>query len=300
MDLPRPSKACKADASHKTDAAEMNVGNHPRNQSGQDRMARGVPAGRKDARHERDRADRLPHVKLHAALLRHSETLLAELLRFSAPADQVVSRYFRAHRTLGQRDRAFIAETTFAVLRRRRSLEAAAGSAQPRGLILAALVRLQGLSLRALGEQLSPQDRAIVERARRLQTDGLDAAVRAVEDRLIQPTLAEADEKSFRGPLQLYLKLLWLQAEVGAGGADVSGGADFAPTRAEQEVYELLAARLATVRSDFDTLYATTIPAFNQEMGAKGLGQLVTVSEPDDRKPSPAAVAVEIWGDWSD
>jgi 16S rRNA (cytosine967-C5)-methyltransferase len=118
-------------------------------------------------------------VKLHAALLRHAEALLAELLRFSAPADQLVSRYFRTHRTLGQRDRAFIAETTFSVLRRRRSLEAAAGGAQPRALVLAALVRLQGLSLRALGEQLSPQDRAIVERARRLQTDGLDPAVRA-------------------------------------------------------------------------------------------------------------------------
>jgi len=118
-------------------------------------------------------------VKIYAALLRHAETLLAELLRFSAPADQLVSRYFRTHRALGQRDRAFIAETTFAVLRRRRSLEAAAGGAQPRALILAALVRLQGLSLRALGEQLTPGDRAIVERARRLQTDGLDAAVRA-------------------------------------------------------------------------------------------------------------------------
>lgn len=130
--------------------------------------------------------------------------------------------------------------------------------------------------------------------------DELDTAARAVEDRLITPTLAEADEKSFRGPLQLYLKLLWLQAEVGAGGADVSGAADFAPTRAEQEVYELLAGRLATVQADFDTLYGTTIPAFNQAMGAKGLGQLVTVSEPDDRKPTPAAVAVESWGDWSD
>lgn len=130
--------------------------------------------------------------------------------------------------------------------------------------------------------------------------DELDAAARAVENRLIQPTLAEADEKSFRGPLQLYLKLLWLQAEVGAGGADVSGGADFAPTRAEQEVYELLAARLAGVRADFDTLYGTTIPAFNEEMGAKGLGQLVTVSEPDDRKPTAAAVAVEGRGDWSE
>ena len=33
------------------------------------------------------------------------------LLRFAAPADQVLSRYFREHRNLGQQDRAFVAET---------------------------------------------------------------------------------------------------------------------------------------------------------------------------------------------
>ncbi|HSH06424.1 MAG TPA: RsmB/NOP family class I SAM-dependent RNA methyltransferase [Burkholderiales bacterium] len=118
-------------------------------------------------------------MKLHAALLRHAEALLAELLTFSTPADQAVSRYFRGHRTLGQRDRAFIAETTFAVLRRKRSLEAVAGSAQPRALLLAALLRVQGLSLRALDDRLSPEDRGVAERARRAQATPLPAAVRA-------------------------------------------------------------------------------------------------------------------------
>ncbi|MEJ2173537.1 MAG: RsmB/NOP family class I SAM-dependent RNA methyltransferase [bacterium] len=118
-------------------------------------------------------------MKLHAALLRHAEALLAELLTFSAPADQVVSRYFRSHRGLGQRDRAFLAETTFAVLRRKRSLEAGAGSARPRALVLAALVRIQGLSLRALGERLPDDDRAVAERARRAQAERLENAERA-------------------------------------------------------------------------------------------------------------------------
>src|SRR5262249_57622108 len=67
----------------------------------------------------------------------------------------------------------------------------------------------------------------------------LDSKFREVEDRLLQPTLAENDEKSFRGPLELYLKLLWLQAEVGSGAADVSGNADFPPTQPELEVYDL-------------------------------------------------------------
>lgn len=82
--------------------------------------------------------------------LRHAERVLAELLEFRRPADQAMSAYFRAHRNLGQQDRAFIAEAAFAVLRRRRSLEAAAGDAAPRALLVAALVRVFGLSGRAL------------------------------------------------------------------------------------------------------------------------------------------------------
>ena len=72
------------------------------------------------------------------------------LLQFSGPADQVLSRYFRAHPQLGQRDRAFVAESGFAVLRRRRSLEAISGSAEPRALLAAALMRVLGFSGRAL------------------------------------------------------------------------------------------------------------------------------------------------------
>jgi hypothetical protein len=121
--------------------------------------------------------------------------------------------------------------------------------------------------------------------ADREAADKLERSVRAVEDKLLQPTLAEADEKSFRGSLELYLKLLWLQAEVGAGGADVSGNADFAPTRAEMEVYELLSGRLAEVRRQFEELYGTTIPAFNEAMRAKGYVQLMAVSEPEEPRP---------------
>jgi 16S rRNA (cytosine967-C5)-methyltransferase len=89
-------------------------------------------------------------VRLTRGLLRHAEAALANLLQFSGPADEQLSRYFREHRELGQQERAFVAETVFAVLRRKRSLEAAAGSAEPRALLAAALMRLQGLSARAL------------------------------------------------------------------------------------------------------------------------------------------------------
>ena len=59
----------------------------------------------------------------------------------------------------------------------------------------------------------------------------------------------------------------------------MSGNADFPPTQAEREVYELLGKQLADVRRDFDELYGKTIPAFNETSKAKGFA-LMTVKEP--------------------
>ncbi|MGZ6988474.1 MAG: hypothetical protein ACXVH0_05905, partial [Thermoanaerobaculia bacterium] len=109
--------------------------------------------------------------------------------------------------------------------------------------------------------------------------DELEKKIRSVEDRLLQPTLAEADLKSFRGPLELYLKLVWLLAESETGGGDVSGNADFPPTQAEREVYEVLGKQFAEVRRDFDELYGKIVPSFNETTKAKGFA-LMTVTEP--------------------
>jgi hypothetical protein len=49
--------------------------------------------------------------RLTPALLAHAIALVTEVLRFSGPADEALSRYFRAHRALGQSERAFVAET---------------------------------------------------------------------------------------------------------------------------------------------------------------------------------------------
>ncbi len=128
--------------------------------------------------------------------------------------------------------------------------------------------------------------------------DEVETKIRSVEDRLLQPTLAEADVKSFRGPLQLYLKLVWLQAESGTGGGDVSGNADFAPTAAELEVYRLLSGQLAEVRRDFEELYAKTIPAFNDTVRTKGFPPLMIVKEPEKPRPAPKAEEDDEDGDW--
>ena len=92
-------------------------------------------------------------------LLDHTVAALAAVLEFKHPADAVVSRYLRAHPILGQQDRAFVAEIVFAVLRRLRLLETLTAGRDPRRLVLAALTRLRGLSLRELDTAVKPRER---------------------------------------------------------------------------------------------------------------------------------------------
>jgi 16S rRNA (cytosine967-C5)-methyltransferase len=115
-------------------------------------------------------------VRIAPSLLAHAERALAEILSFARPADQVLSSQFRRHAELGPRERSLVAESVFAVLRRRRSLAAAAGSDAPRELLLAALTRVLGFSGRALD---GLADSGWVARVRAAAMDALPDAVRA-------------------------------------------------------------------------------------------------------------------------
>lgn len=107
----------------------------------------------------------------------------------------------------------------------------------------------------------------------------LDDKALAIEDELLQRTVAEGDLKSFRGPLQLYLKFVWLGAEVGSGGADVAGNPDFPPTQSEVEVFNLLNGQLETAKSQFDAFYKNEVPEFNAAMAKQGIEKLMIVEE---------------------
>jgi 16S rRNA (cytosine967-C5)-methyltransferase len=110
------------------------------------------------------------------ATLAHAAAVLERMLAFSAPADETLSTYFRRNHSLGPAERAFVAEAAFAVLRRRRSLEAAAGSPSPAALVAAAAMRVLGLSARSLEGLV---DAALAHRIRSFRADGLPPAVRA-------------------------------------------------------------------------------------------------------------------------
>jgi 16S rRNA (cytosine967-C5)-methyltransferase len=64
------------------------------------------------------------------------------------PADAALSRFFRDNPKLGGRDRAFVAETVYGVLRHLRSLETICGGRNGRQLLLAWLARHGGHNLR--------------------------------------------------------------------------------------------------------------------------------------------------------
>jgi 16S rRNA (cytosine967-C5)-methyltransferase len=83
---------------------------------------------------------------------------LGRVLNFERPADLVLSEYFREQRNLGQRDRAFVAESVFGVLRAKRSIDQLAGAAAPRRILLAHLVRNGGHSIRELSALLRPAE----------------------------------------------------------------------------------------------------------------------------------------------
>jgi 16S rRNA (cytosine967-C5)-methyltransferase len=82
------------------------------------------------------------------ALITETAFILHRLLTFERPADAVLSAFFRDKEKLGARDRAFVAESAYGIIRRLRSLEHLAGGRDPRRLLLAWLARFAGHNLR--------------------------------------------------------------------------------------------------------------------------------------------------------
>lgn len=89
-------------------------------------------------------------MKLVPPLLQATAVALATVLKADGPADALLRSFFRDHHQLGARDRAFVAETCFGVLRHLFTLREIAGEVPPRRLMLAYLARWGGHNLREL------------------------------------------------------------------------------------------------------------------------------------------------------
>ncbi len=105
--------------------------------------------------------------------------LVAEVLKLEAPADTVISQFFKRHPQLGSRDRGFFAEAAWGVLRHRSWYQflstAGAGSMHRRYAILAAMD--QG-SLSSIDRELTAQERDWLSHVERVRLTQVDPAVR--------------------------------------------------------------------------------------------------------------------------
>ncbi len=104
---------------------------------------------------------------------------LTVVLPLVSPADVTLKHFFREHPELGSRDRAVIAETVYAVLRRRRLLEHLVPHGVPRRMALAALVKLNGLSLKQLSPLLRNDDEQWLAALKSVKTESLPFEIRA-------------------------------------------------------------------------------------------------------------------------
>lgn len=98
-------------------------------------------------------------MKLSRAQLDAIVQALNVVLPARAPADAQLRQFFRDHKSLGHRDRGLVADTVYAVLRRRRLLEHVTPGATPREMALAAIVKLMGIGLAHIEAVLKPGEK---------------------------------------------------------------------------------------------------------------------------------------------
>ncbi|MCH7474593.1 MAG: sialidase [Gemmatimonadetes bacterium] len=89
------------------------------------------------------------------------------------------------------------------------------------------------------------------------EAESLYEKLQALEDKLLQPILAEGDSKSFRLPNRLYSQLSFLIGNLGQS-------VDFAPNAQQREVHQGLKARLVQYQAEFQALLDNDVAAFNR------------------------------------
>jgi 16S rRNA (cytosine967-C5)-methyltransferase len=163
-----------------------------------------------------------PRTGVHGSHLEHLDKVLARLLHFAAPADMVVSQYFREHHELGHRERGIIAEAAFAVLRRKvefgQFAESGSGPARRR-LVLLGLLQTAGRA--AIAPFLNPAEAEWLDRWENRDRAALAPRVRAnLPDWLFDALVAqhgadftEALAQAWLAPAPLDLRVNTLKGE---------------------------------------------------------------------------------------
>jgi hypothetical protein len=105
--------------------------------------------------------------------------------------------------------------------------------------------------------------------------EDLDKKLQGVESRLVSPALRNSDDKYFVQPYGIYLDFIWLNAEVGTGGGDVAGSADFAPSATQLDLLKTYEAEAVSVDSDYQKILQNDVPPFDQALVRANLAPLI-------------------------
>lgn len=108
----------------------------------------------------------------------------------------------------------------------------------------------------------------------------IDQKLQDVEYQLISHADAMSDDKYFIGANKLYLNFVWLNAEVGTGGGDVAGTADYGPTETAIGLVLDLERQLAKVKTDYKRVMDRDVPEFNKSIAGTALKPLQTTGAP--------------------
>jgi 16S rRNA (cytosine967-C5)-methyltransferase len=172
------------------------------------------------------------------ALLNQAAELLRAVMAFDQPADAVVSAYFRRQRALGARDRHALAETVYAVLRRRLWLQHAVQDGRGALERRLATAGWQG-DARTLQAALEPHERDwLAGLQKKAPADAPDKLRHNLPDWLAGALHQQLDEPSFQQLTQALLEPAPLDLRVNSWKArreDVlsellQAGFDVAPT----------------------------------------------------------------------
>ena len=113
-----------------------------------------------------------------------------------------------------------------------------------------------------------PRTRSPAEQAQRTEllaaAESLAKKLQAVESKLVSRSLQNSDDKYFVEPYGLYLNLMWFNAEVGTGGGDVAGSADFAPTETQMGLLQGFETEAASIDAEYRKVLADDLSSFNR------------------------------------
>jgi len=180
-------------------------------------------------------------MRLPPAIIGHTEEVLREILRFTAPADTTLSRYFREHTRLGPRERGVIAESIYGLLRNKAVYTSFSESGSgPLIRRMALLALADGVGIDSLGG-LSEQEIEWLTRVMEMDRDHLPLGLRVnLPDWLLHKLTEQLGEPGMLAfahaanmPAPLDLRVNTIKAEREAVRAELA----LAPIQAEPTPY---------------------------------------------------------------